>query len=238
MGETSTLLDVVDPQQPDLNWRRVSEQPTGDITRGLYQCGLAEAHDGQAAFIWRLRVIVHTRALYSHVQLPRSHVDHISSTDWTAAVKEFANVGRTHAHKIIQRRLADPWPMRTILDKVSEMERVSAERHRPVEYPKIGTMIGWFPDPRGVERQRKPARVTAMEAHIEELEGTIETLHAEKSEDRREKHMLLLVIVAQQAEIERLNGYKVVDDRRPKSREIDMKVVEEAWAAELRRRGS
>lgn len=236
-SETSTLVDVVDPQQADLSWRKIGEQPAGVIATGLRNCALGEARDGQAAFVWRLRVIAHTRALYCKVQLPRSHAEHIGSDEWVVAVKEFGNI--TYAHRIIQRRLAEPWQMRQIIEKVAEMERVSAERHRPCDYPRIGQMIGWFPDPRGVARQRKPARVGALEAQIEELNGTIESLHAELSDARRQQQWWAMVVIAQQVEIERLRGVEVKDDTRPRRGldGLDMDKVSEAWDAELKRRG-
>jgi TolA-binding protein len=100
-------------------------------------------------------------------------------------------------------------------------------------------MIGWFPDPRGVERQRKPARVGALEAQIEELNGTIESLHAELSDARRQQQWWAMVVIAQQVEIERLRGVEVKDDTRPRRGldGLDMDKVSEAWDAELKRRG-
>lgn len=226
------LADVFGAQP---SWRSLAEQPTATLARHLKACADSEQRDDQAAFIWRLHMIRHVRALYDHVQLPASNPDHISSKEWVEACKATARVRRTQAHGIVQRRLAEPFQTQEIVARVSEMERIAAERRKPCEYPKIGKLLSWFPDPRGIERQKKPARVTAQDAHITELEGTIETLHAEKGDLVREERLLILVILAQQIEIERLRGFKVVDDRKPRAG-LDPKAMAEGWDAEMRKR--
>jgi hypothetical protein len=102
-----------------LNWHRIAEQDTAAVARGLRSCADAEVKDGQATFLWRLRVIVHVRALYAKVQLPRSHADHIPSTEWKAACKTFGGVGSTYAAAIAQRKLVDAFTPRQIVAKVA-----------------------------------------------------------------------------------------------------------------------
>jgi hypothetical protein len=235
-SETSSIADVVDSNSPDLSWHRVGEQSTSTIANGLRTCRAAEIADEQNVFLWRLRVIVHVRALYEKVRLPRSHPDHIPSTEWKKACKQFGDVGSTHAAAIVQRELADPFTLRHIMARVGDMERIADERHRPVEYPRIGMLLSWFPDPRAPPRARKPDKVTAQDAHIAELESQIELLHAEKSDLVRSEQLLVTVILGQIIEMERLRGFKVRDDRRPRAA-LDMALVGEAFTEELRRSG-
>jgi hypothetical protein len=156
MSATSAAPDVLDTNEPGLNWHRIAEQDTTAVARGLRSCADAEAKDGQATFIWRLRVICHVRALYEKVRLPRSHPDHIAASEWKIACRSFGGIGGTHAAAIVQRKLAAPYTLRHIMARVAEMERIATERHRPVEYPRIGKLLSWFPDPRDPPRQKKP----------------------------------------------------------------------------------
>ena len=236
MSETSSVLDVTN--EPGLNWHRMAEQDTAAVARRLRACRAAEIADGKATFLWRLRVIVHVRALCEKVRLPRSHSNHIPSTEWKKTCRHFGDVGPTHAAAIVQRKLADPYPPRHIMARVAEMERVAAERHRPLEYPKIGTLLRWFPDPRAPPRQKRPDKVTAQDAHISELEFSDRAV-ARREVRRlvRQEHLLTPVILAQNIEIERLRGFKVIDDRRPRAG-LDLDKVGEAWMAELKRTGA
>jgi hypothetical protein len=79
--------------------------------------------------------------------------------------------------------------------------------------------------------------VTAQDAYITELESQIELLHAEKSDLVRSEQLLVTVILGQFIEIERLRGFKVIDDRRPRAG-LDLDRVGEAWMAELKRTGA
>jgi hypothetical protein len=174
--ETSSLPDIANPQQPDLNWHVLADQPTGKITNALVVSRSAEMRDGQASF--PVAPADDCRSLRQRYSYHAATPTMSCPPTGVRQSRRFAGVGGTQAAAIVQRRLADTYQMRTIIDKVAEMERLATKRHRPMEYPKIGKLLSWFPNPRAPDKKRKPPRVTAVEAHIEELGSVIEVLHA------------------------------------------------------------
>lgn len=232
----SPLADVVDPQQADLNWKRLAEETTTKVASLLATCRTHDMLDGRASFIWRLRTIAAVRALYEKVRLPRNDPQHIPSREWVTMVKTLCGVGRTQAHRLIQRRVADRFQLAEIITRVAKLEDAAVQRHRPVSYPTIGKMIGWFPDPMAPPRGKKPKRTTAQDAYVAELEAQIEMLHAEKGDQTRMERLLVAVILAQQLEVERLRGFTVVDDRRTRSG-TDTGKIGDAMGAEILRKG-